>query len=112
MNTISNNRQYYHIIEELKCSFNEKQEYIILKDDEIIYWQKLNNYYPEMKLNIEMMKEYIEMIQYGSPTIPMHLQLEERKQIILHSLKDTLNKMIAIRERLKLIKYYNVLYLL
>jgi hypothetical protein len=104
MNIISNNRQYYHIIEELKCSFNEKQEYIILKDDEIIYWQKLNNYYPEMKLNIEMMKEYIELIQYKN---------EERKQIILHSLKDTLNKMIAYkRERLKLIKYYNVLYLL
>ena len=106
MNTISNNRQYYHIIEELKCSFNEKQEYIILKDDEIIYWQKLNNYYPEMKLNIEMMKEYIEMIQYGSPTIPMPslLSIEERKQIILHSLKDTLNKMIAYKREIKINK--------
>jgi|Laugresbdmm110sd_1035091.scaffolds.fasta_scaffold132172_2 hypothetical protein len=95
MNIISNNRQYYHIIEELKCSFNEKQEYIILKDDEIIYWQKLNNYYPEMKLNIEMMKEYIELIQYKN---------EERKQIILHSLKDTLNKMIAYKREIKINK--------
>jgi len=95
MNIISNNRQYYHIIEELKCSFNEKQEYIILKDDEIIYWQKLNNYYPEMKLNIEMMKEYIELIQYKN---------EERKQIILQSLKDNLNKMIAYKREIKINK--------
>ena len=99
MNTISNNRQYYHIIEELKCSFNEKQEYIILKDDEIIYWQKLNNYYPEMKLNIEMMKEYIELHQRL-----VHRLNEERKQIILHSLKDTLNKMIAYKREIKINK--------
>ena len=101
---VNSNREYYHIIEELICPFNEKKDYIILRDDEIIYWQNANDYYHDMKLDIEMMKEYIEMIQYGSPTIPMHLQLEERKQIILHSLKDTLNKMIAYKREIKINK--------
>jgi hypothetical protein len=36
---VNSNGEYYHIIEELQCPFKEKDIYIILKDDEIIYWQ-------------------------------------------------------------------------
>ena len=47
------------------------------------------------KFSTKKLKEYIELIQYKN---------EERKQIILHSLKDTLNKMIAYKREIKINK--------
>ena len=89
---------YYHIIEELKCPFNEKTDYIILKDDEIIYWQNANDYYHDMKLEIEMTKEHIikiELTKYRSET---------RKEKTLNYLRETLNKMISYERELKIDK--------
>jgi hypothetical protein len=95
---VNNKGQYYHIIEELKCPFNEKKDYIILKDDEIIYWQNANNYYHDMKLEIEMTKEHIikiELTKYRSET---------RKEKTLNYLRETLNKMISYERELKIDK--------
>ncbi len=47
-----NNGEWYQVIEELKCPFNEKKDFIILKDDEILYWQNANDYYHDMKIDI------------------------------------------------------------
>ena len=59
MRFIINSRgDQYQIIEELQCPFKEKDIYIILKDGEIIYWQKSNNYYQDMKANLEMFKTF------------------------------------------------------
>jgi hypothetical protein len=101
---VNNKGQYYHIIEELKCPFNEKKDYIILKDDEIIYWQNANDYYHDMKLEIEMTKEHIikiELTKYRSET---------RKEKTLNYLRETLNKMISYERELKIdkvLKDYN-----
>ena len=95
---VNNKGQYYHIIEELKCPFNEKKDYIILKDDEIIYWQNANDYYHDMKLEIEMTKEHIikiELTKYRSET---------RKEKTLNYLRETLNKMISYERELKIDK--------
>ena len=93
---VNSNGEYYHIIEELKCPFNEKKDYIILKDGEIVYWQNANNYYQDMKLNVEMMKENIietEILKWRS---------EERKQKTLGFLRETLSKMIAYKRQIKI----------
>ena len=97
MRIISNSKgEYYHIIEELKCPFNEKKDYIILKDGEIIYWQNSNNYYLDMKLDIEMMKEYINEIEATK------WRSETRRQKTLYFSKETLSKMIAYKRELKI----------
>ena len=93
---VNSSGEYYHIIEELVCPFNEKNDYIILKDGEIVYWQNVNNYYRDMKLNVEMMKEHIidtEILKWRS---------EERKQKTLIFLRETLNKMIAYKRQIKI----------
>lgn len=93
---ISSNGEYYHIIEELVCPFNEKKDYIILKDGEIIYWQNSNSYYIEEKLNILMLNlkiDKIEMTSYRS---------EVRKQKTLNFLRETLIKMIAYKREIKI----------
>ena len=93
---VNSNGEYYHIIEELKCPFNEKKDYIILKDGEIVYWRNTNNYYQDMKLNVEMMKENIietEILKWRS---------EERKQKTLGFLRETLSKMIAYKREIKI----------
>ena len=97
---VNSNREYYHIIEELICPFNEKKDYIILKDGEIIYWQNANDYYQDMTLNIELMKEYInkiELTHYRSDT-PLH----RRKQKTLEFSKETLSKMIGYKREIKI----------
>ena len=93
---VNSNREYYHIIEELLCPFNEKKDYIILRDDEIIYWQKSNNYYQDMTLNIEMMKEYINKIELT------HYISDIRKQKTLEFSKETLSKMIGYKREIKI----------
>ena len=97
MSFIINNRGYqYQIIEELICPFNEKKDYIILKSGEVIYWQNANNYYHDMKLNIEKTKDHIDKIEltnYGN---------ELRKQKTLKFLRETLNKMITYDRELKI----------
>jgi hypothetical protein len=95
---VNNKGQYYHIIEELKCPFNEKKDYIILKDDKIIYWQNANDYYHDMKLEIEMTKEHIikiELTKYRSET---------RKEKTLNYLTEALNKMVSYERELKIDK--------
>jgi hypothetical protein len=96
---VNNKGQYYHIIEELKCPFNEKADYIILKDDEIIYWQNANlEYYHDVKLNIEDMKLNIDEIEKTT------FRSELRKQKTLNYLRETLNKMISYERELKIDK--------
>ena len=99
MRIISNsNGEYYHIIEELVCPFNEKKCYIILKDGEIIYWQNANDYYHDMKLDIEMTKEYISKIELTK------YRSETRKQKTLDFSRETLSKMIAYKREIKIDK--------
>ena len=98
MRFIINSRgDQYQIIEELKCPFNEKVDYIILKDDEVIYWQNANlEYYHDVKLNIEGVKmniNEIDIIKWRSEVI---------KQKTLTYLRDTLSKMIAYERELKI----------
>jgi hypothetical protein len=97
MRFVVNSRgEYYHIIEELQCPFKEKDISIILEDGEIIYWQKTNNYYQEMKANIEMFKtgiEELELTNYRS---------QVRKDKTLVFLRETLNKMIAHKRQIKI----------
>ena len=97
MRFIVNSRgEYYHIIEELQCPFKEKDIYIILKDGEIIFWQKDNNYYQEMTANIETFRmsiEELELTNYRS-------QVRKNKTLVF--LKDTLSKMIAYKREIKI----------
>ena len=88
--------EYYHIIEELVCPFNEKKDYIILKDDEIIYWQKSNNYYQDMTLNVVMMNYHIDEIEHT------HYRSDIRKQKTLSFLREILSKMIAYKREIKI----------
>ncbi len=94
--TVSSTGEYYQIIEELQCPFGEKKDFIIFKDGEIMYWQNVNNYYRDMKLNVEMMKSYIidtEITKWRN---------EERKQKTLKFLRETLAKMIASERQIKI----------
>jgi uncharacterized protein with FMN-binding domain len=102
MRFVVNSRgDYYHIIEELVCPFNEKKDYIILKDGEIVYWQNANNYYRDMKLNVEMMKEYISEIEVTK------WRSEERRQKTLNFSREILNKMIAYKREIKIDEVLN-----
>ena len=102
MRFVVNSRgEYYHIIEELVCPFNEKKDYIILKDGEIVYWQNSNNYYVDKKLDIEMMKEYINEIDITK------WRSETRKQKTLGFSRETLSKMIAYKREIKIDEVLN-----
>jgi len=97
MRFVVNSRgEYYHIIEELVCPFKEKDIYIILKDGEIIYWQKSNNYYQDMTLNVVMMNYHIDEIEHT------HYRSDIRKQKTLGFLRETLSKMIAYKREVKI----------
>jgi hypothetical protein len=97
MRFIINSRgEQYQIIEELQCPFKEKDIYIILKDGEIIYWQKSNNYYQDMKANLEMFKTSIEELELTN------YRSELRKKKTLSFLRETLGKMIAYERELKI----------
>ena len=98
---ISSKGEYYHIIEELVCPFNEKKDYIILKDGEIVYWQNSNNYYVDKKLDIEMMKEYINEIDITK------WRSETRKQKTLGFSRETLSKMMAYKREIKIDEVLN-----
>jgi hypothetical protein len=93
---VNSNGEYYHIIEELQCPFNEKKDYIILKDGEIIYWRHSNNYYQDMTLNVEMMNYHIDEIEHT------HYRSDIRKQKTLGFLRETLSKMIAYKRQIKI----------
>lgn len=93
---LSSTGEYYQVIEELVCPFNEKKDFIILKGGEITYWQNVNNYYRDMKLNVDMMKSHIidtEILKWRS---------EERKQKTLKFLRETLAKMVAYEREIKI----------
>lgn len=93
---VNSKGDYYQIIEELVCPFNEKKDFIILDGGEIAYWQNVTNYYRDMKLNVEEMKSHIidvEITKWRS---------EERKRKTLEFLKETLAKMIAYRREIKI----------
>ena len=93
---LSSTGEYYQVIEELVCPFNEKKDFIILDGGEIAYWQNVNNYYRDMKLNVGMMKSHIidtEILKWRS---------EERKQKTLKFLRETLAKMIAYEREIKI----------
>ena len=93
---VNSNGEYYHIIEELQCPFKEKDTYIILKDGEIIYWQKSNNYYQDMTLNVVMMNYHIDEIEHT------HYRRDIRKQKTLSFLREILSKMIAYKREIKI----------
>jgi len=93
---VNSNGEYYHIIEELKCPFNEKKDYIILKDGEIVYWRNTNNYYQDMKLNVEMFKKSIEELELTN------YRSQVRKDKTLVFLRETLSKMIAYKREIKI----------
>ena len=93
---VNSNGEYYHIIEELICPFNEKKDYIILKDGEIIYWQHSNNYYQDMTVDIVMMNYHIDEIEHT------HYRSDIRKQKTLEFSKDTLSKMIGYKREIKI----------
>lgn len=97
MRFIVNSRgEYYHIIEELQCPFKEKDIYIILKDDEIMYWQKANNYYQDMMVNVEIFKTTIEELELTN------YRSQVRKNKTLVFLKEALSKMIAYKREIKI----------
>ena len=98
---VNSNGEYYHIIEELVCPFNEKKDYIILKDGEIVYWQSSSNYYVDKKLNIEAMKDYINEIDITK------WRSETRKQKTLGFSRETLSKMIAYKREIKIDEVLN-----
>jgi hypothetical protein len=105
MRFVSNSKgEYYQVIEELKCPFNELNNLIILEDDEIIYWKSPpspNAYYNGLKLNIEMLKKNIienEMMTWRG---------EERKKMTLGFLRETLSKMIAYKREIKIDEVLN-----
>ena len=93
---VNSKGEYYHIIEELQCPFKEKDTYIILKDGEIIYWQKSNNYYQDMTLNVVMMNYHIDEIEHT------HYRSDIRKQKTLSFLREILSKMIAYKREIKI----------
>ena len=93
---VNSKGEYYHIIEELQCPFKEKDIYIILKDDEIMYWQKANNYYEDMMVNFEVFKTSIEELELTN------YRSQVRKNKTLVFLKDTLSKMIAYKREIKI----------
>jgi hypothetical protein len=97
---VNSNGEYYHIIEELVCPFNEKKDYIILKDGEIVYWQNASKYI-DKKLDIEMMKEYINEIDITK------WRSETRKQKTLGFSRETLSKMIAYKREIKIEEVLN-----
>ena len=102
MRIISNsNGDYFQVLEDLKCPFNEKKDHIILKDGEIIYWQNANDYYHDMKLDIEMTKEHISKIELTN------YRSETRKQKTLGFLRETLSKMIAYKREIKIEEVLN-----
>ena len=93
---VSSTGEYYQVIEELVCPFNEKKDFIILSGGEIMYWQNVNNYYRDMKLNVEMMKSHVidtEILKWRN---------EDRKQKTLKFLRETLAKMIAYEREIKI----------
>ena len=97
MRFIVNSRgEYYHIIEELQCPFKEKDIYIILKDDEVMYWQKASNYYEDMMVNVEMFKTSIEELELTN------YRSQVRKDKTLVFLKEALSKMIAYKREIKI----------
>ena len=97
MRIISNsNGDYFQVLEDLKCPFNEKKDHIILKDGEIIYWQKSNNYYQDMTLNVVMMNYHIDEIEHT------HYRRDIRKQKTLSFLREILSKMIAYKREIKI----------
>ena len=98
---VNSKGEYYHIIEELVCPFNEKKDYIILKDGEIVYWQNSSNYYIDKKLDIEMMREYINEIDITK------WRSETRKQKTLGFSRETLSKMIAYKREIKIDEVLN-----
>lgn len=93
---VNSNGEYYHIIEELQCPFKERNIYIILKDGEIIYWQKSNNYHQEMMVNFDMFKTSIEELELTN------YRNQERKNKTLVFLKEVLSKMIAYKREIKI----------
>lgn len=102
MRFVTNSRgEYYHIIEELVCPFNEKKDYIILQNDDIIYWQNANNYYIDKKLDIESMKDYIGEIELTK------WRSETRRQKTLNFSREILSKMIAYKREIKIEKVLN-----
>ena len=93
---VSSTGEYYQVIEELVCPFNEKKDFIILKGGEITYWQNVNNYYRDMKLNVDMMKSHIidtEILKWRS---------DDRKKKTLKFLRETLAKMVAYEREIKI----------
>ena len=94
--TVNSKGEYYHIIGELVCPFDEKRDFIILKDGQITYWQNENNYYRDMKLNIEMMRSHI------IDTEIHKWRNEKRKQKTLDYLRENLSKMIAYEREIKI----------
>jgi hypothetical protein len=97
MKIIADSRgEWYQIIEELKCPLNECKHFIILKNDEILYWQNANNYYIDMKLNIEDIKLNIDEIENTT------FRSELRKQKTLDFLRENLSKMIAYKRKIKI----------
>lgn len=111
MRIISNsNGDYFQVLEDLKCPFNEKKDHIILKDGEIIYWQNASNYYIDKKLDIEMMKEYIDEIEVTISLFVTNVKTihkwrsETRRQKTLDFSRETLSKMIAYKRELKIDK--------
>ena len=84
--------EYYHIIEELQCPFKEKDIYIILKDDEIMYWQKSMR----LMVNVEMFKTSIEELELTN------YRSQVRKDKTLVFLKEALSKMIAYKREIKI----------
>ena len=84
--------EYYHIIEELQCPFKEKDIYIILKDDEIMYWQKSMSF----MVNVEMFKTSIEELELAN------YRSQVRKDKTLVFLKEALSKMIAYKREIKI----------
>jgi hypothetical protein len=93
---INSKGEHHHILEELQCPFGEKKDYIILRDDEITYWQNANNYYKDMKLNVEGIKSHI------IDTEIHKWRNVERKQKTLNFLRETLAKMIAYEREIKI----------
>ena len=93
MRFVVNSRgEYYHIIEELQCPFKEKDIYIILKDDEIMYWQKSMR----LMVNVEMFKTSIEELELTN------YRSQVRKDKTLVFLKEALSKMIAYKREIKI----------
>ena len=92
---VNSKGEYYHIIEELQCPF--KDIYIILKDNEIMYWQKSMSF----MVNVEMFKtsiEELELTNYRSQA--SYVQVRKDKTLVF--LKEALSKMIAYKREIKI----------